>query len=137
MSPCFADSILYPGGSWGRQALESCISLSGATSPRTGWRRLSVSTTTVARWHRPYSPCPSSRGTAPARGSAPTAITVRAASVSMPTIRAAYSTLWLTPTYTKQPSSCSRKARTGYMSRGMQQTQFSNPYPLIPERVEK
>ena len=129
--------ILYPRGSWHRQALESCISLSGATSPRAGWRRLSVSTTTVARWHRPYSPYPSSRGTAPARGSAPTAITARAASVSMPTIRAACSTLWLTPTYTERTSSCSWRARTGYMARGMQQAQFSNPYPYISERVEK
>ena len=27
--------------------------------------------------------------------------------------------------------------KTERSARGMQQTQFSNPYPLIPERVEK
>lgn len=40
-------------------------------------------------------------------------------------------------TYTERTSSCSRRARTGYMARGMQQAQFSNPYPYISERVEK
>lgn len=63
-------------------------------------------------------PYPSSRSIAPAQRFAPTAITARAVSASTPTIRAARSTLWLTQTFTKQPSSCSRRARAGYMARG-------------------